>query len=324
MTKLTELTIEIVQRCPNRCLYCSSLAGPKAEGIIKREVILDVARQAKELGLETISLSGGEPLLYPELVDLVKELASIDLHVNLYTTGIKMDLGQAVACTDWSFLPRGESTIIFSLQSADPTLHDSLVSRIGAFDLTHQALLSAISQGYDVETHIVPNRLNLHSLDATVRAAISWGVHRVSFLRLVPQGYACLNIDKLKLSDEDDSTLRQVVQTLASDDEVRSKVRFGIPFSGTLSMPKKCTAAEAKLIVRYDGKILPCEAFKDERFTCMVLGDVHDTSLWDALWNGKVNEALQRAKGYAGGCESCPAQLLYSLNCFDGDFDRHC
>lgn len=313
MRKLSELTIEIIQRCPNRCLHCSSLSSPHSPAIISRESVLHVARQAKELGLERICLSGGEPLLHPELKEIVEGITRLGLSISFYTTGVFLNPdGSVDAHLDWSFFPKETTKLMFSVQSCRPETHDKISGRRGAFSLTKEALLSACYQGYWVETHIVPNKINLNDLEETVRTADSWGVSQVSFLRLVPQGNASGNIEMLAFDQKEEDAFKEIALRLEGGNSFRARTRFGIPFSGQLAHVKKCNAAETKLIIRYDGKILPCEAFKDSRFDWLVLGDIEADSLEQALACGECSHALIDAKGRVAGCESCPAQMLYS------------
>ena len=61
---LSEISIEILQRCPNRCIYCSSHSNPQATHIIPFGIIKSVIDDAKSLGCKTVCLSGGEPFLH--------------------------------------------------------------------------------------------------------------------------------------------------------------------------------------------------------------------------------------------------------------------
>ena len=90
------------------------------------------------------------------------------------------------------------------------------------------------------------------------------------------------------------------------------KLRIGIPFSGVIDQPKICNAGESKLIIRYDGKVLPCEAFKDEQFSEFILGDIRHDSLEDILKQTSSYLSLRSLKKNLTGLETCPAQLLYS------------
>ncbi len=103
--------------------------------------------------------------------------------VRFYTTGIQFGSdGKATPFADWGAFDRSSTTIIFNVQSSDPRVHDSLTRRNGSFNLTHKALLLAKQSGLRVEVHLVPNRLNLASIESSVADFIEWGVDQVSLL----------------------------------------------------------------------------------------------------------------------------------------------
>ena len=312
MKTLNELTIEIIQRCPNNCLHCSSFSHPASKDILELEDILNVTAQGAQLGLKRICLSGGEPLLHPELAQIMSGIYRTGLSISFYTTGISLTpRGEAFPVVDWTFLNKDKTILIFSLHSHKAETHDSFSGRRGAFDQTRQSIMAACAQGFSVETHIVPNKMNIEELKETVKVASSWGVNKVSFLRLVPQGRAQTNKEKLVLNTHEEVSLTAVGQELQKDVQMKSKTRFGIPFSASLAQQKRCNAAETKLIIRHDGKILPCEAFKDIRYDWLILGDIRTTSLGSALEYGSKNLRLNQAKLSTTTCESCPAQMLY-------------
>ena len=81
-------------------------------------------------------------------------------------------------------------TIIFNIQSTDEVIHDRLTRHNGSLRKTIASLKHAIDEGFNVETHIIPNKLNLENIESTVEDLSSIGVKQISFLRLVVQGYA--------------------------------------------------------------------------------------------------------------------------------------
>jgi cyclic pyranopterin phosphate synthase len=78
---ITYLRISVTDRCNLRCVYCMPEAGlpwiPKAE-ILTFEEIERVVRAAAPLGVRSIRLTGGEPLVRRDLPRLVARLAAID------------------------------------------------------------------------------------------------------------------------------------------------------------------------------------------------------------------------------------------------------
>ncbi len=79
--RITYLRISVTDRCNLRCLYCMPEAGlpwiPKAE-ILTYEEIARIVEAAATVGVRSIRLTGGEPLIRRDVVHLVRRLAAID------------------------------------------------------------------------------------------------------------------------------------------------------------------------------------------------------------------------------------------------------
>lgn len=308
---LSELTIEVTQRCPNKCLFCSSLAKKDSENFISLQDVLSLGKQAIELGLSRICISGGEPLCHPDILKIVDGLTYGGLKVSIYTSGLIIDENKKTnPFLNWDLFYQVNPTLIFNVQSTNKIIHDKLVGCNGAFDLTKKSILTAFQKGFKVKINIVPNKLNLSSLESTVIDLIEWGVAQISFLRIVYQGYAKDNINDLYLDMNDMKNLESIFNRLLIYNNEKTRLRFGIPFSGILKKPLKCNAGQNKLIVRYDGNVLPCEGFKDSKDAQFILGDIKHNTLKELLIQGHKLTSLIDLKKKIFHCETCPAQLI--------------
>jgi cyclic pyranopterin phosphate synthase len=78
--RITYLRVSVTDRCNLRCLYCMPEAGlpwiPKRE-ILTYEEIVHVVSAAASVGVRSVRLTGGEPLVRRDLVTLVRSLSSI-------------------------------------------------------------------------------------------------------------------------------------------------------------------------------------------------------------------------------------------------------
>ncbi len=70
--------IDITGKCNLRCIHC--YASEKYNDQIKTEDLFRILKQLKTLGIQRIALSGGEPLLRPELWDII-EMAPNDISI---------------------------------------------------------------------------------------------------------------------------------------------------------------------------------------------------------------------------------------------------
>ena len=85
------LVAELTYRCPLRCVYCSNpLDWAGHTDALSTEDWLRVLREAEELGVVQVNLTGGEPLLRDDLEALVEEAQRLELYTNLITSGIPL------------------------------------------------------------------------------------------------------------------------------------------------------------------------------------------------------------------------------------------
>ncbi len=90
--EITSLRISVTAECNLRCGYCVPIGGAPAHGRqapLGSEQIALAARAAVALGVRKIRLTGGEPLLRKDIVDLVAALSRIDglEHLAMTTNG---------------------------------------------------------------------------------------------------------------------------------------------------------------------------------------------------------------------------------------------
>lgn len=259
---LNEISIEILQRCPNRCIYCSSHSNPQATHTISFEIIKGIIDDAKALGCKTVCLSGGEPFLHPQILDIINHIASQRLVCYVYTSGIYMRADTYTSLpNEYIEAIRGMvDKVIFNVEADTTDLYNQIMGTdIGGFELMKQSIRDCVSAGLIVEAHVVPMQINFKRLKSIFAMCYDLGVSKVSILRLVLQGRALENLKQVKLSTEDNREIFKLIRDL--QEEFQGKVRIGLPYSDS-SCRIYCKAAIDKINIRYDGNVYPCEVFK--------------------------------------------------------------
>lgn len=117
--RINYLRISVTDRCNLRCRYCMPEDGVcmvRHEEILTFEEIRDVVAVAVPLGIDKIRLTGGEPLVRKDIVELVRMIASVkgvkDLAIT--TNGVLLDQFAA------SLKQAGLHRINISLDTLDP------------------------------------------------------------------------------------------------------------------------------------------------------------------------------------------------------------
>jgi cyclic pyranopterin phosphate synthase len=124
---ITYLRISVTDRCNLRCVYCMPEAGlawiPKPD-VLSYEEIVEIVRAAASVGVSSIRLTGGEPLVRRELVRLVEGLHAID-DIALSTNGLLLaDLAQPLR-------DAGLRRVNVSLDTLDPQRFAAIARRPG-------------------------------------------------------------------------------------------------------------------------------------------------------------------------------------------------
>lgn len=87
---LKDLCFEILDKCPNNCRFCSSNSNYTGTQIVSFEDFKRVIDYfMSQGGIGELSLSGGEPFLHPELIQMVAYAKSLGIRTVIFTSGIK-------------------------------------------------------------------------------------------------------------------------------------------------------------------------------------------------------------------------------------------
>ena len=315
--KLNEITIEVTQQCPNRCIYCSSLSDIGKTERLDYDCIRMVVDDAKELGAKSVSLSGGEPFLREDVYDIVDYIHAKGLKVRLYSSGIYYADGK------YSSIPsklletiKGKlAVLIFNYETIDAELYATIMgTKADNMALLDETIKNTIILGIPVEAHLVPMHCNYRQIPEVINKLYSMGVSNVSFLRLVPQGRVLDNKAVVELKDDE---LAELTQILNSCKEIhKDKIRLGLPFSAKQA---SCGTGTTKVIVRYDGYVFPCEAFKDgmmELENGIIPENVKENRLKDIYQQSLYLQYIRKGLNSYVGCEDneyCYGQYFRTL-----------
>ena len=155
-------------------------------------------------GGKILEISGGEPTLHRNLVDIVAFAKGKGLETRLYTCGVSYK--GRLRPLSFSLLNKlrsqGLDKIIFNLQGATSQVHDLITRKPGSFDALCQTIINAKELGFWIGTHFVPMQPNANSFEDVLKLAIKLGIDEVALLRFVPQGRGEVNKIELKLASE--------------------------------------------------------------------------------------------------------------------------
>lgn len=262
MSKLFEVTIEVTQQCPNKCIYCSSISSPDKTEALDFNTICQCVDDAAFLGAKLINLSGGEPMLRPDISQIADYIHNKGLKIRLYSSGIYYDGSYLTMPIELLKSIKGKvDNLIFNYESCCPELYSKIMGTTpDNLALLEETIKNAIQLGITVEAHLVPMKCNYRQIPETLTKLYSMGVTNISLLRLVLQGRVEENEDSVVLSDDEEQELKAMLVDLSQRYE-KTKIRLGKPYRSEKFVT--CNTGTVRLVVRYDGYVFPCGAFKD-------------------------------------------------------------
>ncbi|XP_068414215.1 molybdenum cofactor biosynthesis protein 1 isoform X3 [Eschrichtius robustus] len=289
------LRISLTEKCNLRCQYCMPEDGvpltPKAD-LLTTEEILTLARLFVKEGVDKIRLTGGEPLIRPDVVDIVAQLHQLE---GLRTIGITTN-GINLARLLPQLQKAGLSAINISLDTLVPAKFEFIVRRKG-FRKVMEGIHKAIELGYSpVKVNCVVMRgLNEDELPDFV--ALTEGLPLdVRFIEYMPFDGNKWNFRKMVSYKEMLDTLRQQWPELEKlpEEESSTAKAFKIPgFRGRVSfitsMSEHFCGTCNRLRITADGNLKVC-----------LFGN-SEVSLRDHLRAGASEEELLTVIGAAVG-----------------------
>lgn len=182
---LTSLYLYLSDRCNLRCGHCWISPSHETEGTqwVDLALLNKVIADAMPLGLASVKLTGGEPLLYPDWQQLAAAIADQGLEVVLETNGTLIDTRTA------EFLQRtGNVFVSLSLDAARGDLHDRLRGVPGAFDRTLHGMDCLAKQGIGFQIIMTLQKQNRDQIPALLDLAERCKAGSVKINPLIPCG----------------------------------------------------------------------------------------------------------------------------------------
>jgi radical SAM protein with 4Fe4S-binding SPASM domain len=291
--------IALTYRCQNRCTFCYASAPERGQEVpemstaeVQRvlDAIVDDAR------VPTVSFTGGEPTLRPDLPALITYAKSRRLRTNLITNGIRCGANGYVE----KLATAGLDSAQVSLEAADPEVHDAVVGRSGAWQRTVRGIRNLKAAGIHVHTNTTINSLNRdHLLDL------------VDFLAEMEQPYLSMNmvirtggaVGSMEIGYDEIGGLVVPLKERANEHGMRFVWYSPVPLC--LFNPvahglgsQSCSAADGLLSIAPDGQVLPCSSFAQG------IGNLLYEP-FDTIWRRRAARYWRNKEFLPPGCRDC-------------------
>ncbi|MEO1140667.1 MAG: pyrroloquinoline quinone biosynthesis protein PqqE [Pseudomonadota bacterium] len=297
MAMLAELT----HRCPLSCPYCSNPME-----LAQRSQELDTAdwirvfKEASDLGVLQLHLSGGEPAARRDLEDLVIGAREVGLYTNLITSGIGLTERRLRALDE-----AGLDHIQLSLQGTDADMADRIGGYKGGFKRKMQVAAWIKDIGFPLTLNAVVHRQNLHQLPQAIEMALEMGARRIEVAIVQFHGWAMVNRNAMMPTKAQAEEASRVVAEARERLKGRLVLDY-VPADYHSDYPKRCMGGwgTTGLNVAPDGEVLPCHAAQTIRTLCFE--NVRDKGLAEIWYHGAAFNAYRGFDWMQEPCRSCP------------------
>ncbi len=183
--QMRKLRVSLLDACNFRCTYCmpSSATFAKVHDLLSPDEIGTIVSNLTKLGIQEVRLTGGEPTLRAELVEIAERISELPLKkLGMTTNGLLLK----------KFLPELKKTKLNNFNiSLDSLNRDSFkaIARHDGLREVVDAIDSAIEAGFKIKINTVLMKQNLGELDALLDFARTRGVE-IRFLELMKIGVA--------------------------------------------------------------------------------------------------------------------------------------
>ena len=222
--RLTSLYLYLSHQCNLACSHCwiSPEHASRSRDCVPVDDLRSAVLQAKPLGLCNVKLTGGEPLLYPELPELVTFLGREDLRIDIETNGVLVD-----DSTVDLFQAAGVRQVSVSLDSASETVHDRIRGVPGSFRKTVRAVRLLTAAGMNVQIIMTLQDANRADIPDTVALTGELGARSLKINPLVPCGRGQSAFEQKRNLTLDD--LMEIQRTTVPPSNGKLRVLFDLP-----------------------------------------------------------------------------------------------
>lgn len=258
---LSRVHLEVSALCNERCVHCYFPESYRKK-IMSRDLFLKILEQCKECNVLSITISGGEPMLNPNLLFFIRECRQNNFSINLLSN---LTLLSEEMLREFDRTPL--LSVQTSLYSMNPDVHDSITSVKGSFEKTKRAIET-------LHQHNIPMQINCPIMKQnkdTYQGVLDWAkalnIEGDSDYML----FGCFDRSgnnlkcRLELSELDPFINRGF-----DPDHGRRKDNSGLGWSDYTI----CPVCISSVCISHNGKVYPCEGWQNHS-----LGSIKDDSL---------------------------------------------
>jgi len=264
------LYIELLKKCNLKCVYCNYSRYNDNDDEVKLsydDFKNNIIPSARKLNTKIISLSGGEPLMHPELFSIIKLITDNDIIIHLNTNGSLIDKDIINKFYEYRI-----KNINISLDSINAEVNNKIRSGIDTEKLL-EGIENLIKRIPDINLSLncTLSLKNLDSVNDIIIFMKKCKINNINF-NLISSSNQFKNnkIEKLSFFNDEQkkiffNKIFELKNTLKHEkihSNIHETIKFGTYYLNSLHIPISCFAGYALINIDPYGNVFPCYNLK--------------------------------------------------------------
>lgn len=295
---LTSFQIELTSRCNERCVHCYIPHKYKLYDITP-ELYYSTLEQLSKMGVLSVTLSGGEPMMHPQFIEFLRAAKKYDFYVNILSNLTLLN-DEIIA----EMKAGNVSSVQVSLYSMNPEHHDAITAVKGSFEKTKAAILKLVEN--DIPLHVSCPTMKGNKDD--FKEVLAWcHEHKIraqtDYIMMAQYNHETENLANRLTVEEAGNVIKSIMEGDEDYQKAILEPDFVKHCNEAQFNPERrlCGVGVSTCCMVANGNVYPCAGWQE-----MVLGNLKETPLQE-IWNN--SEKIKWLRGLKmkdlGGGECC-------------------
>ena len=304
------VTWRCTRRCVGNCLYCSYTPEHARENEANTRVAYKIVDEVYDFGSPWFGISGGEPLIRPDIFDVISYAKESGFEVSLITSGFAFDEKKL------DNLVRNEVHTAVSIDGSRES-NDHIRGK-GCYDKAVSAMKKLSENGILDCIVTTLTKYNVNDVEHPVELAEEYGARMAVFHNLVPVGRAGSNMPDLAPSPKEYEVAFNKIYDLQVRHAGKVNVNVYAPFYARIVRQRKptdfwdwytkhfigkCSIGGNYIGITENGDYRSCGFHEHHRLGNVKFQGLRDT--WDELQNSELHLKLRDKSNLKGKCGVC-------------------
>lgn len=289
--------MEVTSRCNERCIHCYQTRD--AKHTMDLAFAKDVMDQLKQMGTVSLTISGGEPFLHPQFMEILNYARNCDFVVSILTNGTHINEEMIDKLKRLNI-----NMIQFSLYSMNETIHDSITQIAGSHKRTIKSIELLLEADIPIQISSPIMKANKDSYTEISRWCHDRKIRVLSdFIMMAKTDFDRSNLENRLNISETEKLISDIIEV---EDEYKALLELE-PKTWDMEHYKNmpvCGVGIDNACITAEGDLYPCSGFAGYK-----LGNAKNKTLRDIWLDSEEVIPLRKIKNASfPGCLHCEAR----------------